>query len=91
MNLGLWIEDYPDYDNNYYDLMVLFCLPMSSLESKCKEVVIITFFYLKKPRIHFYSIDIYLFGVIRVYRIFKNLKTAAASVARRTIFFQSMH
>jgi hypothetical protein len=34
---------------------------------------------------------IYLFGVIRVYRIFKNLKTAAASVARRTIFFQSMH
>jgi hypothetical protein len=41
--------------------------------------------------IHFDSIDIYLFGVIRVYRIFKNLKTAAASVARRTIFFQSMH
>ena len=46
---------------------------------------------LKKPGIHFDSIDIYLFSVIRVYRIFKNLKTAAASVARRTIFFQSMH
>ena len=87
MNLGLWIEDYPDYDF----CKGVICLPMSSLESKCKEVVIITLFYLKKPRIHFDSIDIYLFGVIRVYRIFKNLKTAAASVARRTIFFQSMH
>ena len=72
-----------------YDL-VLIDFKMSIVDGFDLSLAQITW-NLKKPGIHFDSIDIYLFGVIRVYRIFKNLKTAAASVARRTIFFQSMH